>query len=78
MFNEWELLVLADDVQPGDSLSIEDDSGNSETMTFVKNGPKNTVILKDANGDLLTFSAANLEEVRGYRYIIGKDNEEKD
>ncbi len=76
MYNEWELLVVAEDIEPGDTLVVERDSGTPELMVFVEESENNTVILKDANGSEFSFSVNTLEEYGGYRFIVGKSDEE--
>lgn len=74
MSNEWELLEIAEDIEQGDTIEVDED-GDTQLMVFVKYS-RNKVTLRDASGGLLIFLATTLEEVEGNRYIIGKSEEE--
>lgn len=71
MHSEWELLAITEDIEQGDYVVTEDDEGNEEKLMFVK-VKGGSVLLKDENGELFSFSASSLEENEGYRIIIGK------
>jgi len=73
--NEWELLVAADDIEPGDTLNVEGD--DDETMVFVSYG-KGVVQLKDKTRKIRKFHGSSLEEVDGSAYITGKSEDELD
>ena len=73
--NEWELMEVAEGIEEGDTLTVEDDSGEVDLMVFVKREGR-FLLLKDIDSKEFFFSALNLEEHRGYRYITGKSDEE--
>lgn len=68
--NEWELLEIADDIEPGDSLAVESDEG-SEVMIF-KRYINGMVWCRDESGTTRKFRASSLEEIGGSGYITGK------
>ena len=74
MYNEWELLVLAEDIEPGDTLVVERDSGEMDLMIYVREKTNKAVLLKDREGKETPFSTQTLEENGGYRYIVGKSD----
>lgn len=74
MHDEWELLCISDEIEPGDLIDVEDDEGDTIQMVFVRHEGKG-VILKGPNGEVSRFSSATLEEIGGYRNIIGKSQD---
>lgn len=70
--NEWELLVAAEDIEPGDTLTIEEEGGDQSKAQFVKEKGRGTIELKGKEGAVRLFSVHNLEELEGYAFITGK------
>lgn len=70
MNNEWELLVIADDIEQGDLVCVTDGDTDT-TMIFVKYERK-LVHLKDSEDRIRKFKAASLEELDGEAFITGK------
>lgn len=67
--NEWELLAIAEDIEQGDSVVI-DDEGEEIEMIFVKY-ERGAVHLR--SGDVRRkFRAVSLEEADGTAYILRK------
>jgi hypothetical protein len=71
--NEWELLVIAEDIEPGDYLEVEGENSDTEYLMLVKES-RHALILRDADGELVNFSPITLEEINGYRHILCKAN----
>jgi len=72
MYDEWELLVITDDIEQGDYIDVEDCESEVFKMIYVKENSKH-VILKDENGALCRFSKSTLDEVgEPYRRILEK------
>lgn len=73
MNNEWELLMIADDIEPGDTIVVEDsETGESHEMIYVKQPDRKTVALRGQDGATKRFSASSLEELDGECVIVGK------
>jgi len=73
--SEWALLVIAEDIEVGDTISVESEEGATEDMVFIGESKKG-VKLKDVTGEVHYFSEDSLEEVNGYRVISGKSENE--
>lgn len=73
-YNEWELLVAAEDIEPGDTLEVELEDGEMALMVFTKID-KGVVKLLDSDGATRSYSQASLEELKGYSFITGKSSE---
>ena len=74
MYSEWELMAISEDIEPGDTVIAEDDSGEEELLIFVRQKNANVVILKDEAGNLRNFSTQSLEELGGSSSIKGKSS----
>jgi magnesium-transporting ATPase (P-type) len=72
--SEWELLVIAEDIEPGDSILVEEEDGSSADMVFIKVRPRGVVELLDIDGSSRLYSASSLEELKGYSCIVGKSD----
>lgn len=72
-FNEFELLEVADDIEPGDALSVEDtDTGEEFSMQYVKKDSI-SVWLKKSNA-LYKFCQRTLEHSGDESWVIlGKE-----
>lgn len=68
---EFDLLVIAEEIEPGDVLVVEED-GEEIYMVFVKELDAKTVLLKDRSKQERLFSKLTLEERDGEAFIIGK------
>lgn len=69
--NEWELLEVAEDIEPGDNIVI-DEGGEEVTLIFVKY-ERGVVHLKNPeNNSRRTFRGSSLEEVDGECFIVRK------
>lgn len=77
--NEWELLVAAEDIEPGNTIAVELESGDSADMVFI-GVEKGAVKLMDQEGQYWRYSPQSLEELGGYgySYITGKSEHELD
>lgn len=73
--NEWELLVAAEDIEPGDAIQVDLEDGNTTAMVFMGLSRGNVKLL-DQDGRMRRYSAASLEELKGDSYITGKSEEE--
>lgn len=72
---EWDLLVVAEEIEQGDVLVVEAD-GDTEEMVFVKEKDSKTIILKDKTKTQRFFSKHSLEERGGDYVILGKKEED--
>jgi len=61
---EWELLKIASDIEPGNIISVENEDGTDEEMTYIKTY-KRRVILRDSSNHLRYYFVDTLEEVPG-------------
>ena len=69
--NEWELLEVAEDIEPGDNIVI-DQGGEEISLVFVKY-EKGLVHLKNPeDGSRWVFRGSSLEEVDGECFIVRK------
>lgn len=69
-YNEFELLEVADDIEQGDSINVEDqDTGESLSMVFVRKD-KSNVVLKAMDGSLYRFCQRTLEHHGEEPWII--------
>jgi len=73
-FNEFELLEVSEDLEPGDYISVEDsDSGETMSMVYVRKD-KTNVLLRDAAGTTFKFCQRTLELQGDDSWIIvGKE-----
>lgn len=69
--NEWELLVLAEDIKKGDWIIVDLECGTYELMKLVKWTEK-YVTLKDQFKELVRFRADTLESKYDGSIIRGK------
>jgi hypothetical protein len=69
--NEWELMVAAEDIEPGNSIAVELEDGDSADMVFV-GVEKGAVKLLNQEGQYFRYSMQSLEELDGgYSFITG-------
>lgn len=73
---EWELLTIAEDIEVGDTVAVENEDGDTVPMVFMSLGRKGVVTLMDREGENHLFSQDSLEEIGGYSVITGKSEEE--
>jgi len=73
---EWDLLVIAEGIEQGSTIIVENDHGEEEYFVFVKEKDGKTIILKDSEKDQYLFSKISLEEVGGNRFITGAVEED--
>jgi hypothetical protein len=58
---EWELLAIAEDIEQGDDVLVENtDTGDEIIMSYVKYANK-CIYLKDADKNILKFNPETLE-----------------
>jgi hypothetical protein len=75
VYSEWELLEISEDIEPGDMVTVESDTGE-DTLIFVKQKNQHTLVLKEVvGGKIRHFSTQSLEEIGGDYIITGKSNE---
>jgi len=67
--DEWELMKIADDIEPGDYVSVVSAGFKKSKMMVVSDD--RTVILKDAVGEIHSVSRTDLSH-RNNWYIVGK------
>lgn len=75
--NEWDLLVAAEDVEPGDTLEVELEDGETTQMVFLK-AEKGAIKLLTIEGETKFYSQISLEEMKGYSFITGKSEDRLD
>ena len=68
---EWELLVISQDVEEGDTLRVEIDQ-HVEDMVYVGSEYPNILTLVDQYGTKRYFKTSTLEGWGGPGYILGK------
>lgn len=69
-FNEWELLLVAEGIEQGDPINVEDtESGEVVEMTYVKSVGHN-VYLKAKNKQVHVFCGKSLENKGDEPWII--------
>lgn len=71
---EWELLTIAEDIEIGDTISVEDENGNTIDMVYTGTTKKGVKLKSD--GEVKIFSQDSLEEIGGYCVIVGKSENE--
>lgn len=72
--NEWELLEIAEQIEPGNYVIVED-GGVDIRMQFVRYD-RGIVHLKDARGSWHKFRGASLEALEGEAVISQKADDE--
>ena len=74
MHTEWDLLVLSESIEIGDCILVEDENGDTLKLKliWVRVRPRHLVCLQDDEDEEHLFSGHTLEEIGGYRYILGK------
>ena len=73
---EWELLCIAADIEPGDTVEVQT-GGNMELMIYMGEENQHHIRLKDQRRNVRLFSVTNLEEKDKTRnYILGKSKKE--
>ena len=70
---EWELLEVAEDIEPGDTLIVERD-GTEHKMVFSK-VDSGYVYLIDADRKTHKFRSSSMEQVGGSGFILRKSEE---
>ena len=64
-YSEWQLMCLAEDIEPGDSLTIEHLKNKGKRLTVVYTGDSEDdlwVNCQQPGGKQFTFSAESLDE----------------
>lgn len=74
MSSEWELMLVAEGIEQGDTVSVELETGHVEPMVYLSVS-RGSVRLRDQRGAIHKFSASSLEEVDGASSIKGKSEE---
>ncbi len=73
---EWELLVVAEDLEPGDTLRVETGDGEEVLMVLSSSWTNlGVVILIDEYGRQHHYNTLTLEEREGDSFILGKSEE---
>jgi serine phosphatase RsbU (regulator of sigma subunit) len=73
MSTEWDLLVIAEDIEPGDTLIYEKDGIEHKTV-FCKI-EAGIIYTKEGRGAVRKFRASSLEEVKGSAFLVRKSDE---
>ena len=69
-YSEWDLLVISNDVEVGDTLSVET-CQKAESMIFIREN-KQTITLVDKKGTEKLFKKSTLEGFGGPGFILCK------
>lgn len=72
--SEWELFEIAEDIEPGDCVTVEDGDGGINKCIYVKASGKFVFLRDVSTKETKKFSAESLEEIEGDGYITGKYN----
>lgn len=73
MNTEWDLLVIAEDIEPGDTLVYEKDG--VEHLTVFCKIDAGIIYTKEGRGAVRKFRASSLEEVKGSAYLVRKSDQ---
>ena len=71
MYSEWELLVIAENLEQGDEIAVETEEGETHNMIIVT-WSKTRIKLKTKSGDIVFFDPESLEEFDGTMVISGE------
>ena len=73
--NEWELMMVAEDIEEGDTVLIENTVGSSLLAVYCGRTGKFTLKVVDSDKVERKFKTTTLEEIGGNHYIVGKSKE---
>jgi hypothetical protein len=68
--DEWELMTITEDLEPGDYVSVASANFKKAKMMIVRSD-RSSVYLKDQNGEVHSFSRTDLSN-RNNWYIVGR------
>jgi hypothetical protein len=76
--SEWDLLAIAEDIEQGDVIDVEENDSNAVMQfIFVRIDKKKVVLRNKATKELVKFNSETLEDSHDLGLVIlGKSDEE--